>query len=708
MGGWPRSRQTGWEAVPWNTLRNDQMVDHEPVTKMINNGLIAHGVTLHNVGSHVGRHTDASGSDYQSYTVTPGNNKRIRKIPLRGLVTGASGELRVWVRASRADGASSAFISATVGREFARVDVDGAAGTFDWYLISVPLTFNRAPNLETTDVLEVWVGCDWDYPAGDTVQVYGVGIHEGYDHKARPWRDTTVANCKIGQPDYPWSPAMERVEAYKLSAIRGHRMPRCNVHQQCHIEGTRAIGAAFSANEDEFGRYIIRKPEATTQIDAVYWARGQTPAGAIDVRLGLWSLESVNYTGQTSNFTDGDILVGQTSGARARILAVNDAGATGAVLVGPITGTFQAAENLVGEKYGGDGVVGGTPLGGSLQVTHTTTAHASGLTWPYYAVNIGSLISEDCEYELRIDIKRSGAGTSTQAELFEITLADHLDTDVAHVLPSPKHAEEDDDVRAATVYNLDRTLAYLWARRRQILLHDYRPETGGQHAGKQQTYNANYTHDTTGTFSAGVINASQDVRYLVARATVRKPTLEKKRRLGVTGVAGGPIAIGDVVTGGTSGATATVLWARTILGSGNITVIDSTGDFISGEALTFAGSGATATASSALFSFDSSIQARLAIVLRSTIGAAVYRSHEIDCTNLPRSQPVDISFRVTVPAPFWEDFSVHVGTVSSPYLWVVESITDDPSDYLILDDLDVWEEPYPQGGWRMLEHHLAE
>lgn len=707
MGGWPRSRQTGWEAVPWNTLRNDQMVDHEPATKMINNGLIAHGVTLHNVGSHVGLHTDASGSDYQTYTVVPGNNRRIRRIPLKGIMTGASGELRVWVRASRADAASSAFLAVTVGRQYQRISITGGAGSFDWYLLSVPVEFNRSPHLETTDILEVWCGCDWDYMAGDAIQVETVSMHEGYDHLARPWVDTSGANNKIGVADYPFSPAFERVLAYKLSAIRGHRMPRCNLHQQCHLEGTRTIGAAFAANEDGFGRYIIRKPQGTTQINSVYWARGVNPAGQIDLRLGLWSLESVNYTGQTSNFTDGDILSGQTSGARARILAVNDAGATGAVLVGAIEGTFQIGESLTGEASGGDGVVGAVPLGGSLQVTHTTTTHASGLTFPYYAVNILALISEDCEYELRIDIKRSGAGASADAEMFEIILAEALDTDVSHVLPSPKHAEEDDDVRAATWLNLDNTLAYLWARRKQILLHDYRPAAGGEHAGKQATYNANFTHDTTGAFAAGVLFASQDSRHLVARARIRKPMLSKKRRLDVTGTVGTP-AVGDVVTGGTTGARATVLHARLILGSGAITVIDATGDFISGEALAFAGSGATSTSASTLYSFDSSIQARLAIFNRAWIGRTLHTEHEVDCTSLPRNQPVDISFRATIPEPFWEDMTVTVfGATSSPYLWTIESITDDPSDYLILDDLDVWEEAYPQGGWRMLEHHLS-
>lgn len=707
MGGWPRSRQTGWEAVPWNTLRNNQMVDHEPVTKMINNGLIAHGVTLHNVGSHVGRHTDASGSDYQSYTVTPGNNKRIRRIPLRGIITGASGELRVWVRASRADGSSSAFIATTVGRQFARVDVDGAAGTFDWYLISVPLTFNRAPNLETTDVLEVWVGCDWDYMAGDTVQVETVSMHEGYDHKARPWVDTSGANNKIGVADYPWSPAMERVEAYKLSAIRGHRMPRCNVHQQCHLEGGRSIGAAFAANEDGFGRYIIRKPEGTTQIDAVYYA-APSSGNNIDIRLGLWSLESVNYTGQTSNFTDGDILVGQTSGARARILAVNDAGATGAVLVGAIEGTFQIGENLTGEASGGDGVVGAVPLGGSLQVTYSDNTHAPSVfpaTLEFDTDSIASLISEDCEYELRIDVKYTS--TPVTACLFShLLLAESLDTDVPHVLPQPKHAEEDDDVRAATVYNLDQTLAYLWARRKQILLHDYRPTTGGQHRGLESSFGG-FDQTANGMLSSGVLFASQDSRHLVARATVRKPSLEKKRRLDFTGASGAP-SVGDVATGGTSGSQAQVYFVSYSGGVGSVTVADSTGDFVSGEAVTFIGSGNTATASSSLYSFDASVQARLAIF---TPMEGAYRYHEIDCTNLSRSQPMDISFRVTIPQPFWEDMALHtLGAPAdiSPYLWVLESITDDPSDYLILDDLDVWEEAYPQGGWRMLEHHLAE
>uniref|UniRef100_A0A6H1ZTR8 Uncharacterized protein n=1 Tax=viral metagenome TaxID=1070528 RepID=A0A6H1ZTR8_9ZZZZ len=707
MGGWPRSRQTGWEAVPWNTLRNDQMVDHEPATKMINNGLIAHGVTLHNVGSHVGLHTDASGSDYQTYTVVPGNNRRIRRIPLKGIMTGASGELRVWVRASRADAASSAFLAVTVGRQYQRISITGGAGSFDWYLLSVPVEFNRSPHLETTDILEVWCGCDWDYMAGDAIQVETVSMHEGYDHLARPWVDTSGANNKIGVADYPFSPAFERVLAYKLSAIRGHRMPRCNLHQQCHLEGWRSIGAAFSANEDGFGRYIIRKPEGTTQIDALYhslgWDTAIGSAISVDVRLGLWSLESVNYTGQTVNFTDGDILVGQTSGARARILAVNDAGATGAVLVGAIEGTFQIGESLTGEASGGDGVVGAVPLGGGLKVTDVTDTDAPPEV--YFTTSIPGLISEDCEYELRIDVKYTGgAPTIPSCNFTQINLVEALDTDVSHVLPSPKHAEEDDDVRAATWLNLDNTLSYLWARRKQILLHDFRTTNGGEGKGVKSSYTG-LTFASNDKFGIGALFASQDSRYIAARVRVRKPTLEKVRKLDITGASGVPV-VGDRPTGGTSGSSARVIFVSVAAGSGFVTVRDPAGDFITGEALTFVGSGITATASSPIYAFDSSVKIRLAIW---TPGGGTYTQHEVDCTSLPRNQPVDINLKTTIPEPFWEDFLLHDtgGAYETPYLWEVKSITDDPSDYLILDDLDVWEEAYPQGGWRMLEHHLS-
>lgn len=64
------------------------------------------------------------------------------------------------------------------------------------------------------------------------------------------------------------------------------------------------------------------------------------------------------YDAQTANFTLGDILTGGTSGAKARIVADSDSGATGTLTLRDITGTFQDNETITGAG-GGSATVNG-------------------------------------------------------------------------------------------------------------------------------------------------------------------------------------------------------------------------------------------------------------------------------------------------------------------------------------------------------------
>ena len=67
------------------------------------------------------------------------------------------------------------------------------------------------------------------------------------------------------------------------------------------------------------------------------------------------------YDGQTSNFTVGKILTGQTSGATAEIIANTDSGTTGYLTLGNVTGTFDNDEAIKDDNTTqGVAVVNGT------------------------------------------------------------------------------------------------------------------------------------------------------------------------------------------------------------------------------------------------------------------------------------------------------------------------------------------------------------
>lgn len=75
----------------------------------------------------------------------------------------------------------------------------------------------------------------------------------------------------------------------------------------------------------------------------------------------------LNYDTQTANFTPGNILTGQTSGATARIIADNDAGLTGVLALVDVRGTFVDNE-LVTDGASGSAMANGTQTEGVVSV----------------------------------------------------------------------------------------------------------------------------------------------------------------------------------------------------------------------------------------------------------------------------------------------------------------------------------------------------
>lgn len=81
-----------------------------------------------------------------------------------------------------------------------------------------------------------------------------------------------------------------------------------------------------------------------------------TPGGAA-IPLGFDG--TLNFTGQSSNFTVGDTLTGGTSGATATMVRQLDNGTSGTLQLDVLSGTFQNAETITG-ALGGSATVSGT------------------------------------------------------------------------------------------------------------------------------------------------------------------------------------------------------------------------------------------------------------------------------------------------------------------------------------------------------------
>lgn len=79
---------------------------------------------------------------------------------------------------------------------------------------------------------------------------------------------------------------------------------------------------------------------------------------------------TLDYDAQTGNFTVGDIITGATSGATAVILEDNDAGVTGTLTLGTVSGIFQDGEVIT------DNATGSADVDGTLTWTPTEVSTA--------------------------------------------------------------------------------------------------------------------------------------------------------------------------------------------------------------------------------------------------------------------------------------------------------------------------------------------
>ncbi len=84
------------------------------------------------------------------------------------------------------------------------------------------------------------------------------------------------------------------------------------------------------------------------------------------VQLQAWRF-TLDFDGQTANFTVGQVVTGGTSGATGLILSQVDAGLTGTLTLTTVSGTFQDNEGIT-DPLGGAAKVNGTQ---TLSVTQT-------------------------------------------------------------------------------------------------------------------------------------------------------------------------------------------------------------------------------------------------------------------------------------------------------------------------------------------------
>ena len=142
----------------------------------------------------------------------------------------------------------------------------------EWYLLEVPVEPVRSPFLSSEAQLTLMCGVDWDYGEGneETITIRTASINESFRiGVVDRYKDTSGANNKIGDPDYPFSAGMQRTLAGNIQADYLQRMPRSNIFQHCWRDAIKTLSGSYDTNEDGLGEWALRKSFGATQLDGI-------------------------------------------------------------------------------------------------------------------------------------------------------------------------------------------------------------------------------------------------------------------------------------------------------------------------------------------------------------------------------------------------------------------------------------------------------
>jgi hypothetical protein len=689
----PRRRFDGYKPMFPTSFTNTRMIEDEDITRLVNNTNACAAHARHVIGGKTGEGPGDGQTEDLTFTVTATTPRSILDLPLRHLVTGASNNLRIWVRGSRADNTKTAKIVAQVGTSRDTTHFTAANDVLEWLLLEVTLPSIENTILEYNGVLSLSCAVDADESGSESIAIRAISIFEPPGRFNFDWIDTTGANCKIGQPDYPVSTAMMRILTQKSNAIRSYRMPRCNVFQTCYMINDYGIGGAYGGDENTFGEWVIRCCEGVTQLDCMYYAFGSTNNDDIDTKISLYSMDSIDYDNQTTNFTVGSRVYGATSGASATIVKDTDAGATGTLCLSYVNGTFQDNETIH-DTDGGEALVNGAHQGPDAVVNcEQTDPFLANVGWRTNSIN--AVPSVDAEYLLRIDFK-DGGSTETDVKFNNLQVVEALGTAVTHVKPNSAHTQEDDDGLAKTFLNIKNTQDNIWTRQRQIVLHDQRWSDGGPLTSKGVgTFNVD-----AGQWGAGPVFATEGAEYIKAIVWFRKNNLRYVRMIDYDNKVAGMV-VGDTATGATNGATATLEAIGGAAGTLILSGVD--GFFQDNEVINFS-TGGSVDADGVLYEYDSdTIDEQLRFWTtwpNANAAALIVDTATVDVSDFERNKQHRVEMKIPIPRDMAADYTIHsVGIFNWTYLWWLDAATTDEGAYIIIDKYVIVEEPSSSGGW---------
>lgn len=253
------------------------------------------------------------------------------------------------------------------------------------------------------------------------VQFFGCTFDNGTVHCKGESRITIFRACRFGQ--HTWQLAAPTL---------GIRLVNCiDIGAPATISGPETL--IYRDDDANQGCTVVETDDATaTDAWALYLEPGQTVGmEAHVVCRGTNNSEkayyisrvaasrpaaTLDYDGQTANFTLGEIITGATSGAKATVVSQTDGGATGTINLVRISGTFIDNELLTGSLTGRafvDGVINVTDVSVLDQIDTTIYESDAALDCGWVGpaqeikLQVTGLASKKIEWNVRVIVTKT-------------------------------------------------------------------------------------------------------------------------------------------------------------------------------------------------------------------------------------------------------------------------------------------------------------
>lgn len=664
-------------------ISNSQWVEDDAEMRQAGNTAWDFAASRRLNGAGLAKSCDSASAMGRTWNLTGHAMVKIITLPLQEIAFGASGQMRVHVLLER-DIDEPILVGADLdGGNGARKLMTATAGTKELVTLNFGMDPQRSANFKGTPALNIYL-ISRNASASTAVTIHSISAFEPQNLPLRPkvFRDTTGATNVIGAANQPLSAFVRTLVANQQRVLHWARAAKSNIITQCFTSGYLVGAGSYATDKDRLGRWFVRKPYGGTGVTLV--TQIDVSVGNANIQASMYSLATLDYDGEVSAFTAGDILEDHTSGARARIVKVTDSGTTGTLFLSYVTGTFANNDSLKGRNSTtgaarGEALQNGAIRAGELVDSDVIAVPIGSLNYPAFSLDT---VDEDAEYEIRLDAEKDGATATTVESFFVTAYVNNSATTIEHRLPRSSWCEQDDPIRASTYKSIKDTQNATWHNQRAIVLNDSRArDWTKKQRGRTDISEAAISRYNFGT---GILYKASRSRALKARIVVSKRPISNLKKISFTGGSGTRV-IEDIMTGATSGAVARVEYISS--GATGFVYLLDDGNFLNGEALSTAG-GWSGTASSAPTPFEAQQHLRLAVFHTYDTPIA---EHTVDLSTMPRGSAQTIDLVVNLASDLYDNDSSVV--VYYPLVWTIQAWTTVPGDSLMLEQYQVFQAP---------------